>query len=96
MPLTKEGRPRREINLRGQDGNAFAIIGMTLSVIKQFIKAGILPAGEAEEFSKRAMSGDYQNVLAVCREYVDWVDVSEDDEDDDEEENEYGDGDAEE
>lgn len=88
MPLTREGRPTREIDLRGPDGNAFAIIGMTKSIIKQFIKAGVLPNGEEEQFSERAFAGDYQNVLRVCREYVDWVDISEDgEEDEDEDEN---------
>lgn len=84
MPITKAARPRREINLRGPDGNAFAVIGQTSSIVRQFIKHGILPGEELAEFQRRSMSGDYQNVLAVCREYVDWVDVSEVDEDDDE------------
>lgn len=88
MPLTKEGRPRREINLKGPLGNAFAIIVMTKNIIKQFIKAGILPAGEDAEFARRAMAGDYENVLSVCREYVDWVDISEDDEEYEDEEEE--------
>ena len=84
MPLaSKACRPTREINLRGPEGNAFYIMGATSSIIKQFIKAGILPKGEDEEYHKRAMSGDYQNLLAVSREYVDWVDVSEPDEDED-------------
>lgn len=85
MPIRKEGRPRKEIDLSGPDGNAHVVIGRTAAIIKQFIKAGILPKGEEEAFTKRATSGDYENVLAVCREYVNWVDISEPDEDDEDE-----------
>ena len=74
MPLPKDAKPIRSFQSRGPSGNAFALLGSTNQIIRQFIKAGILPEGEDKAFMARAMSGDYANLLAVCREYVNWVD----------------------
>lgn len=54
------------VNLIGQDVNAFFIIGRVISALKK--------AGASKEiqnnFRKEAMSGDYNNLLRVCTEYV--------------------------
>ena len=49
------------------DGNAFAVMG---AVLKALRKAGRY--AEAGEYTSRATSGDYDNLLAVSREYVDF------------------------
>ena len=52
--------------LVGTDGNVFAIIGNVSRVLK---RAG--QSDKASEFQKRAMSsGSYDDVLALCFEYV--------------------------
>lgn len=52
--------------LVGIDGNAFAIIGKVTKTLKN---AGM--ADRVPEFQRRAISGDYNKLLAVCFEYVD-------------------------
>lgn len=52
--------------LTGEDGNAFAIIGR---VIKALQKAG--QGHLVSEFQSKAMSSNYDHLLAVCLEYVD-------------------------
>ena len=52
--------------LAGEDGNAFAIMGR--------VKAALTKAGQKDkikEYMERAMSGNYDNLLAVSLEYVD-------------------------
>lgn len=61
--------PNIEVQLTGQDGNAFYIIGTCLQAMRP---AG-LPQSERDEFQKQATSGDYNNLLATCME---WFDVS--------------------
>ena len=52
--------------LTDTDGNVFAVIG---TVSKSLKKAG--QSDKAEEFTKRAFESDsYQDVLALCFEYV--------------------------
>lgn len=52
-------------DLRGEDGNAFVILATVSRIIKE-----TLGADQAAEYKRRAMSGDYENLLAVTREYV--------------------------
>lgn len=52
-------------DLRGPGGNAFMLIGQAQRLIKD---AG-LPEVVADEFSKEAMSGDYDHVLATLKEW---------------------------
>lgn len=59
-------------DLSGEDGNAFVIMGVTHNAIKAAFGADW--RAEAEEYSKRARSGDYENLLAVTREYITIVD----------------------
>ena len=53
------------VKLIGTDGNAFALMGKVLRALKEndFDK-------EAAEFSAKAMSGDYNNLLQVCMDTV--------------------------
>jgi hypothetical protein len=55
-----------KVKLVGTDGNAFAIIGKVREALKKGGHADL-----ASEFTKEAMSGDYDHVLQTCFEYVD-------------------------
>lgn len=59
--------PNIKVQLSGEDGNAFMIIGR---VRKAMERAGIAEA-DREKFSEEAMSGDYDHVLQTCMRYVD-------------------------
>lgn len=61
--------PSIKVKLTGRDGNAFAILS---AVTKALRKSG-LPEDLCSAFTKEAMSGDYNNVLATAMK---WVDVS--------------------
>ena len=54
------------VQLTGTDGNAFAIMGK--------VSKGILEAGgeksDVTAFQDEAMSGDYDNLLRTCMEWV--------------------------
>lgn len=52
--------------LVGVDGNAFAIMGYTARALKN---EGL--KDKVSEMQQRAMSGDYNNLICVCMEYVD-------------------------
>lgn len=58
--------PDVKVQLVGNDGNAFAILGRVRSALK---RAGHAEA--VEEYTKEATSGDYDNLLAVTMDYVD-------------------------
>lgn len=59
-----------EIDLNGPDGNAFALIGITMNVLKQ-LKRDI---PERDKIRKEMMSGDYENLLQVMeREIGPWI-----------------------
>ena len=58
-----------EVQLIGQDGNAFAILG---SVQRALRKAGA-SKDEINQYMEEAMSGDYDNLLSTTME---WVDVA--------------------
>ena len=55
-----------EVQLTGQDGNAFSIMG---AVVRGMKKAGATPV-EVAEFQKEAMSGDYENLLSTAQKWV--------------------------
>ena len=61
--------PDVEVELVGQDGNAFAILG---AVSKEMRKAK-LPKTEIDLFMAEAMGGDYNHLLRTCMK---WVSVS--------------------
>ena len=57
--------PDVTVELVGQDGNAFAILG---AVSKALRRAGYRDA--ADDFQAEAMQGDYDHLLATCLRYV--------------------------
>lgn len=54
-----------KVKLVGTDGNAFSILGKVSSALR---KAGY--ADLAKEYMEKSMSGDYNNLLRVTKEYV--------------------------
>jgi hypothetical protein len=58
--------PEVEVELTGQDGNAFAIMGRVAGALK---KAGV-PKEEVAEYMKESMSGDYDNLLQTAMRWV--------------------------
>lgn len=58
--------PDIEVQLVGQDGNAFNIIGL----VRVALRRNNVPTSEIDEFTKEATSGDYDNVLATCMKWV--------------------------
>jgi len=58
-----------EVQLVGEDGNAFAIIGR----VQKALRRGGVDSEQVSEFVEEAMSGDYENVLATAAQ---WVTVS--------------------
>ena len=53
-------------DLVGVDGNAFSIMGYTSRALRREGLGGLV-----DEMRERAMSGDYNNLIVVCLEYVD-------------------------
>lgn len=58
-----------EVQLTGQDGNAFFMIGLTRAALRE---AGVSNAKIAQ-FTEEATSGDYDNVIQTIMK---WVSVS--------------------
>ena len=58
--------PNVSVDLIGQDGNAFLILGR---VMKELRRGGVSAVG-IEDFRKDATSGDYDNLLRVVMNYV--------------------------
>lgn len=58
--------PEITVNLIGQDGNAFAVIG----AVNKGLRDGGCSLEECEQFRKEAMSADYMNLLATCARWV--------------------------
>jgi hypothetical protein len=54
-----------KVKLTGTDGNAFALMGKVCEALRKGKRADLVP-----EFQKAAMSGDYNNLLSTCCEYV--------------------------
>jgi hypothetical protein len=61
--------PDVKVQLTGQNGNAFAIIG----AVQKAMRRANIPDEEIKAFNAEATSGDYDNVLVTCMK---WVDVS--------------------
>jgi len=59
--------PNIEVELVGSDGNAFSIIA---KVTKALRRGGVEKA-VIDTFFAEATSGDYDNVLKTCMEWVD-------------------------
>ena len=58
--------PDVTVQLTGEDGNAFFIIGR----IRQALRRHGVPQEEIEEFCEEAMSGDYNHVLNTAMRWV--------------------------
>lgn len=55
-----------EYSLIGVDGNAFVVMGYTSRALRKSGHGDLV-----DEMRSKAMSGDYDNLLAVCQEYID-------------------------
>ena len=53
-------------SLVGVDGNAFSVMGYTTRALKAVGLRDLV-----DEMRTKAMSGDYNNLLCVCMEYID-------------------------
>lgn len=60
--------PEVKVELVGQDGNAFLILGRVMKALK---RGGATPE-EVREYLDEAKSGDYNHLLATT---MDWVEV---------------------
>lgn len=58
-----------EVQLTGNDGNAFAIMG----AVKKALKRAGATQEELDEYLKESMSGDYDNLLRTAMK---WVEVN--------------------
>ena len=58
--------PEIEVQLTGNDGNAFAIMG----VVEQALEQADVSKDEVAEYIKQSMSGDYDNLLRVAMSWV--------------------------
>ena len=78
----------KAFNIVGVDGNAFSIMGYVLNAMKVAYRSAALPdedgmaSNEGKEqfganaqtaYQKRAMSGDYSNLLCVSQEMIEKV-----------------------
>lgn len=58
--------PYVTVQLSGEDGNAFSIIGRVASALR---KHGV-PSEDVTQFTDEAMSGDYDNLLRTTMRWV--------------------------
>ena len=65
---TQPRHPEVQVQLSGQDGNAFAILGRTAAALRA---AGV-PQDEIDAFFAEATSGDYDHLLQTTMAWVDW------------------------
>jgi hypothetical protein len=65
---TQPRYPDIQVQLSGQDGNAFAILGRTTGALRQ---AG-LPQDEIDDYFAEATSGDYDHLLQTTMRWVHW------------------------
>lgn len=61
--------PEIEVQLSGNDGNAFAIMG----AVQKALRRAEVPQHEIEQYLNQSMSGDYDNLLRVA---MNWVNVN--------------------
>ena len=58
--------PNISVNLIGENGNAFAIMG----AVRTALRKAKVPHTEIKAFLKEAMSGDYNHLLTTCMKWV--------------------------
>lgn len=61
--------PDIKVQLSGENGNAYAIIG----AVAKALRRAAIPTKEITEFKTEALSGDYDHLLQTAMK---WVDVS--------------------
>ena len=64
--LTTPDREKPTVQLTGNDGNAFAVMGAVTAALRN---AGYTNK-EVHEYQSQAMSGDYNNLLAVSMRWA--------------------------
>jgi hypothetical protein len=62
----KVKHPNVVVQLIGNDGNSFMIIGLVVKALK---RAGV-PKEEIDEFTAEAMAGDYTDLLNAVQRWV--------------------------
>ena len=67
MEATGPRFPGVVVQLTGEDGNAFAIIGR---VRRALDKAEYASTDDVAEFMREATSGDYDHLIATCMAFV--------------------------
>jgi hypothetical protein len=65
--MSDERYPDVHVQLSGEDGNAFAIIGRVRAALRE---AGV-SSDEIAEFTAAATAGDYDDLLVTCTRWVD-------------------------
>ena len=58
--------PEIEVQLVGEDGNAFAIMGS----VTEALRRADVPQAEIDAFIAEATSGDYDRLLQTCMRWV--------------------------
>ena len=58
--------PEIEVQLTGNDGNAFAVLG----TVQKALKRGGVEKEDIDAFMNEAMSGDYDHLLQTCMKTV--------------------------
>lgn len=86
--MTECKHPEIEVELIGQDGNAFMVLGL---VNRALTRAGI-PKTERDQFMAEATAGDYDHLLGVVMQWVTIKGPGEEDENLDEFDDEDFDG----
>jgi hypothetical protein len=61
--MDEQKKPR--VKLVGEDGNAFAIMGRCVAAARK----AKWTSERIKEFTNKARSGDYDNLLATCCDY---------------------------
>ena len=59
--------PEIQVQLSGEDGNAFTILGRC----RKAAKRGGVSAEEIENFTNEATAGDYDHLLQTCMKWFD-------------------------
>lgn len=67
--MTEPKFPHIEVALNGEDGNAFFIMGRVAKAMK---RAGCSQV-DIDVYTNAAMSGDYDNLLRVTMQTVNWI-----------------------
>lgn len=64
--MTEPKYPDIKVQLVGEDGNAFNILGL----VTRTLRAAGVPKEERDLFVQEATAGDYDHLLATCMRWV--------------------------